>query len=83
MEPRRLTDDVDGAERTFPVLPRHRILARLGEGAHGVVYVAETTETPSIRCAVKVLRAELDSTSALRRFEAERVALAELESHLS
>jgi hypothetical protein len=36
-------------------------------------------ETPSIRCAVKVLRAELDSTSALRRFEAERVALAGLD----
>jgi serine/threonine protein kinase len=79
MEPRRLTDDDDGAEAALPALPRHRILARLGEGAHGVVYVAETMETPSIRCAVKVLRAELDSTSALRRFEAERVALAGLD----
>jgi len=79
IEPRRLTDDDDGAEAALPALPRHRVLARLGEGAHGVVYVAETTETPSIRCAVKVLRAELDSTSALRRFEAERVALAGLD----
>ncbi len=79
VEPHQSFLTVDGAERTFPVLPRHRILARLGEGAHGVVYVAETTETPSIRCAVKVLRAELDSTSALRRFEAERVALAGLD----
>lgn len=69
----------DGAERTFPVLPRHRILSRLGEGAHGVVYLAEMRETPSIRCAVKVLRAELDSANALRRFEAERVALAGLD----
>jgi serine/threonine protein kinase len=78
-EPRVIASINDDAEAAFPVLPRYRIRARLGEGAHGVVYVAETLETPAIRCAVKVLRAELESMSALRRFEAERVALAELD----
>ena len=67
-----------GAE-TFPGVSRHELLARLGEGGHGVVYLARTTEPPARFCAVKVLRADLGSRTALRRFEAERAALSELD----
>ena len=67
-----------GAE-AFPGVPRHELLARIGEGGHGVVYLARAEGPPSRFCALKILRGDLDSRSALRRFEAERVALAELD----
>lgn len=70
--------DALGSE-SFPAVPRHRLLARIGEGGHGVVYLARTDESPARFCAVKVLRSDLDSRTALRRFEAERAALAELD----
>ncbi|MFM1823560.1 MAG: hypothetical protein RI967_1826 [Planctomycetota bacterium] len=96
----------------LPVIPRFRILSEIGEGGHGVVYLAAsqtavtgaacavteavtgsstgsstgfgtgatTTSTlPQRFSAVKVLRADLASTSALRRFEAERAALLALD----
>ena len=65
--------------RDIPVVPRLRLIAELGEGGHGVVYLASTETVPARFVAVKVLRAELASSNALRRFEAERAALATLD----
>jgi hypothetical protein len=70
--------DALGAE-AFPCVPRHELIARIGEGGHGVVYLARAAGPPSRFCALKILRGDLDSRSALRRFEAERAALAELD----
>ena len=67
-----------GAE-AFPGVPRHELVARIGEGGHGVVYLARAAGPPSRFCALKILRGDLDSRAALRRFEAERAALAELD----
>lgn len=63
----------------FPALPRYEILSRLGEGAHGIVYLARPLGAIQRLCAVKILRTELDSPNAVRRFEAEQAALAELD----
>ncbi|MFM7261680.1 MAG: protein kinase domain-containing protein [bacterium] len=71
-------DAVDAGEG-YPALPRHRVIRGIGEGAHGIVYLAETLDEPRIRCAVKVLRAGLSSPSAERRFDAERSALVRLD----
>ncbi|MEY3023173.1 MAG: hypothetical protein RIS86_2371 [Planctomycetota bacterium] len=63
----------------LPEVAGLRLLSEIGEGGHGVVYLAEAmdapTDAPTRFCAVKVLRAELTSASAARRFEAERAAL--------
>ncbi|MHC4409470.1 MAG: tetratricopeptide repeat protein, partial [Planctomycetota bacterium] len=48
----------------------------LGEGAFGVVYLAEQTTPVRRRVALKVLKPGMDSKEVLARFEAERQALA-------
>jgi hypothetical protein len=63
----------------LPAIPGLEALARLGEGAHGVVYLARSVGIAPRLVAVKILRGEHDSRSALRRFDAERTALAELD----
>jgi hypothetical protein len=67
------------APADMPEVPRFELLAPLGEGGHGIVYLARATSSPQRLAAIKVLRADLASGSALRRFEAERAALAELD----
>ncbi len=55
---------------------RYRLLSRLGEGGFGIVFLAQQ-ETPVRRLvAVKVLKPGMDSEAVLRRFDAERQALA-------
>ncbi|CAN5370681.1 hypothetical protein BH09PLA1_BH09PLA1_12290 [soil metagenome] len=68
---------------TSEVLPirleRYDLEARLGEGAFGVVYRA-VQHTPVRRTvAIKVVRPGLDGPQIIRRFEAERQALATLD----
>lgn len=58
----------------------YRVVALLGEGGMGVVYLAEQSEPLRRRVALKVVRERLDSREAIARFEAERQALA-LMSH--
>lgn len=55
---------------------RYKLLQRLGEGGMGEVWLAEQTEPVRRQVAVKIIRADLDSTHVLARFEAERQALA-------
>jgi len=54
----------------------YRIVRRLGTGGMGVVYFAEQTEPIRREVALKVIRKGLDTTTVMRRFEAERQALA-------
>jgi eukaryotic-like serine/threonine-protein kinase len=54
----------------------YRLLQNLGEGGMGAVWVAEQQEPVKRRVALKVIKPGLDSAQVLRRFEAERQALA-------
>ncbi|MEM7205369.1 MAG: serine/threonine-protein kinase [Planctomycetota bacterium] len=56
----------------------YRVLAKLGEGGMGVVYLAEQ-QRPKRRVAVKVLRAELMSVEVRRRFAHEAELLGRLQ----
>jgi serine/threonine protein kinase len=54
----------------------YKLLQKLGEGGMGTVWVAEQTEPVKRRVALKLIKAGMDSAHVLRRFEAERQALA-------
>src|SRR5262249_13058952 len=54
----------------------YKLLQPLGEGGMGTVWVAEQQEPVLRRVALKLIKAGLDSAVVLRRFEAERQALA-------
>ncbi|MFZ9692657.1 MAG: protein kinase domain-containing protein, partial [Phycisphaerales bacterium] len=61
---------------------RYRLLARVGEGGFGEVFLGRSMRPPKRLAAVKVLRSGLDGPRILRRFEGEQQALARL-SHPS
>src|SRR5262245_61876353 len=63
-------------EEAWPALGPYHILAVLGHGGMGVVYLAEQREPVHRRVAVKVIKPGMDSEQVVRRFEAERQALA-------
>jgi eukaryotic-like serine/threonine-protein kinase len=54
----------------------YKLMQLLGEGGMGTVWVAEQTEPVKRRVALKVIKPGLDSAQVVRRFEAERQALA-------
>jgi WD40 repeat protein/serine/threonine protein kinase len=54
----------------------YHILGVLGEGGMGIVYLAEQREPIARRVALKLVKPGMDSREVLRRFEAERQALA-------
>src|SRR5690554_1919804 len=65
-----------GEERIGP----YRVLARLGSGGMGVVYLAERDDGQfRRRVAIKLIRRGLDSIEVYRRFLAERQILASLD----
>ncbi len=55
---------------------RFTLVQKLGEGGMGSVWVAEQSQPVKRRVALKMIRAGLGSQMVLRRFEAERQALA-------
>src|SRR6185295_11471655 len=55
---------------------RYKLLQQIGEGGHGVVFVAEQEEPIHRRVALKVVKPGMDTKSVMARFEAERQALA-------
>jgi serine/threonine protein kinase len=57
----------------------YKLLQKLGEGGMGAVWAAEQSEPVKRRVALKLIKAGMDSTHVLRRFEAERQALALME----
>lgn len=54
----------------------YRILQKIGEGGHGVVYMAEQTTPVRRRVALKWIKPGMESKQILARFDAERQALA-------
>ncbi|HZY83443.1 MAG TPA: serine/threonine-protein kinase [Gemmataceae bacterium] len=54
----------------------YKLLQKLGEGGMGTVWVAEQAEPVRRRVALKLIKPGMGSTKILRRFEAERQALA-------
>ena len=65
----------DDADRIGP----YRVLETLGEGGMGTVYLAEQTSPVRRLVALKVVKRGMDTAAVLRRFEAERQALAVME----
>lgn len=56
----------------------YRLIKEIGEGGFGVVYQAEQSEPFQRTVALKIVKAGMDTRAYLRRFEAERQALAML-----
>jgi len=63
-------------ERLGSWIGRYKLLQRLGEGGHGVVYMAEQAEPVRRIVAIKIIKLGMDTKSVIARFEAERQALA-------
>jgi serine/threonine protein kinase len=55
---------------------RYKLLQKIGEGGCGVVYLAEQAEPVRRQVALKVIKLGMDTKNVIRRFEAERQALA-------
>lgn len=71
------TRTVVGGERDADiVLGPYRLQQRLGEGGMGEVWLAQQTEPVRRPVAIKILKAGMDSTRVIARFEAERQTLA-------
>ena len=64
------------AEGLGSVVGPYKLLARIGEGGMGVVYMAEQTSPIRRKVAVKIIKPGMDSRQVIARFEAERQALA-------
>ena len=64
--------DLKGQE----IAGRYKLLQRLGEGGMGEVWMAEQSEPVRRMVALKIIKAGMDSSHVLARFEAERQALA-------
>jgi len=57
----------------------YKLLRILGEGGFGIVYLAEQQRPIKRQVALKIIKPGMDSTQVIRRFEAERQALALLD----
>src|SRR5262249_12225894 len=74
-----MADTVDEAvARELPgaVIGKYKLLEQIGEGAFGIVFMAEQQEPVRRLVALKVLKPGMDSRQVVARFEAERQALA-------
>jgi len=65
-----------GNEQVGDRIGPYKLLQNLGEGGMGTVWVAEQEQPVKRRVALKLIKAGMDSAQVLRRFEAERQALA-------
>lgn len=54
----------------------YRVLQKIGEGGHGIVFMAEQTKPIRRMVAIKWVKPGMDSKMVLARFEAERQAVA-------
>ncbi|HVC95333.1 MAG TPA: serine/threonine-protein kinase, partial [Pirellulales bacterium] len=70
------TIDQPIGERLGTQIGPYKLVQQLGEGGMGTVFLAEQTEPVKRRVALKLIKPGMDSAQILRRFEAERQALA-------
>lgn len=66
-------------ERIGDTIDRYKLLEELGEGGHGVVYLAEQQKPFRRQVALKLIKLGMDTRQVVRRFESERQALAILD----
>lgn len=66
-------------DESLPVVPRHRIIDKIGEGGFAIVYRALQIEPVRREVAVKVLRANISTAHVLARFDVERQTLARMD----
>src|SRR5262249_30161708 len=70
------TIDQPITERPDPVIGPYKLLEQIGEGAFGVVFMAEQQQPLRRKVALKILKPGMDTRQVIARFEAERQALA-------
>ncbi|MFV1967817.1 MAG: protein kinase [Pirellulaceae bacterium] len=70
------TSDRPITEQPGTMIGPYKLVEEIGEGGMGVVYMAEQTEPVERRVALKIIKPGMDSKQVVRRFEAERQALA-------
>ncbi len=58
------------------IIGRYRLIEHIGEGAFGTVWMAEQLEPVQRRVALKLIKLGMDTREVMKRFEAERQALA-------
>ncbi len=62
---------------------RYKILQLIGEGGFGSVYMAEQEEPVRRKVALKIIKLGMDTKQVIARFEAERQALALMDTPTS
>jgi len=65
-----------GVQPRTVIAGRYTLIEPIGHGGMGEVWVAEQSEPVKRRVAVKLIKAGMDSSAVIARFEAERQALA-------
>ena len=71
LEPMRAITEGPGS-----VLGHYKLLEQIGEGAFGVVFLAEQRKPIKRKVALKIIKPGMDTREVIARFEAERQALA-------
>ena len=74
-----VTASLAGLEQPGGQVGHYKLLRILGEGGMGIVYLAEQIQPVRRRVALKIIKPGMDSAQVIRRFEAERQALALLD----
>jgi serine/threonine-protein kinase len=72
----RLTVDQSSTAIPGTVVGAYKLIALIGEGGMGTVWMAQQTEPVKRLVAVKLIKAGMDSKQVVARFEVERQALA-------
>jgi serine/threonine protein kinase/formylglycine-generating enzyme required for sulfatase activity len=72
----RVNDGNDPGEKAGDEIGPYKLIAKLGEGGFGTVWVAERREPFRQTVALKLIKLGMDSRAVIARFEQERQALA-------